>query len=159
MIRSVQSVEPSIHLEIQLVLRDLLSILPVEEIIAQRDTLSTALKERMTARLPALGLVLVSGGIKDIMFPGPVRQMFSQVIEARTAAQASLEKARGESATLRHLANAARMLENNPALVTLKTQQALNDGKHTLVMGMPQTVIPLSPTNPSKEDKSETPEA
>ena len=90
------------------------------------------------------------------MFPGPVRQMFSQVVEARKAAQASLEKARGESATLRHLANAARMLENNPALVTLKTLQTVSEGKHTLVMGIPQTIIPVSQSGISKEGASET---
>lgn len=155
MIRIAQSVDELIYLEAQLALRDLLSVLPVEEIIAQRDKLSAGLKERMAARLPALGLALEIGGIKDIMFPGPVRQMFSQVVEARKAAQASLEKARGESATLRHLANAARMLENNPALVTLKTLQTLNEGKHTLVMGVPQTVIPVSPPRTSKEGGAE----
>jgi len=156
MTRSALSVEALIYLEVQLAMRDLFSVLPVEEIITQRDKLSVGLKERMASRLPALGLALDAGGIKDIMFPGPVRQMFSQVVEARKAAQASLEKARGESATLRHLANAARMLENNPALVTLKTLQTVSEGKHTLVMGLPQTVIPVSQPGTSKEGGSES---
>ena len=65
------------------------------------------------------------------------------------------------AATLRHLANAARMLENNPALVTLKTLQTVSEGKHTLVLGLSNPVIPLStPSGASnvQEQKPQPPE-
>jgi len=82
-------------------------------------------------------------GIKDVTFPTPIKQVFAQVVEARKAAQATVERARGETAVLRHLANAARMLESNPALVTMKTLQAMGNGKNTIVLGAPATLLPL----------------
>ncbi|MDX9973306.1 MAG: slipin family protein, partial [FCB group bacterium] len=39
---------------------------------------------------------------------------------------ATLERARGETAALRHLANAASLFEKNPALMTLRAIQALH---------------------------------
>ncbi len=77
------------------------------------------------------------------MFPGGLKQTFAQVVEARKAAQAAPEKARGETATLRHLANATRLVDGNPGLLTLRTLQVAGEGKHTLVLGLPQPVIPV----------------
>jgi len=51
-------------------------------------------------------------------------------------------------ATLRSLANAARMLENNPALLALKTRQTAADGKHTLVLGSAGSILPISTPTP-----------
>ena len=39
------------------------------------------------------------------------------MLKAKQEGQAALERARGESASLRNLANAARVLEGNPALM------------------------------------------
>ncbi len=42
-------------------------------------------------------------------------------------------------------------LDGNPALVTLKTLQAAGDGKHTLVLGLPQQfMIPLKESEPGE---------
>lgn len=143
-VASALSFEQALYLEAQLILRDLVSTQPIEELLQKREQLATQLRERLEPKAAALGLVLETVGMKDIMFPGGLKQIFAQVVEARKSAQAALEKARGETATLRHLANAARLLEGNPALVTLKTLQAASDGKHTLVLGLSQPVIPIA---------------
>jgi regulator of protease activity HflC (stomatin/prohibitin superfamily) len=142
-IASAQSFEQALYLEAQLILRDLVSALPIEELLQKRAALATQLRERLEPKAAALGLVLETAGVKDIMFPGGLKQIFAQVIEARKSAQAALEKARGEAATLRNLANAAKLLEGNPALLTLKTLQAASDGKHTLVLGLSQPIVPI----------------
>jgi hypothetical protein len=57
-----------------------------------------------------------------------------------------LERARGESASLRNLANAARVLEGNPALMNLRLRQSLSAAQsagNTLVLGMPGGFVPL----------------
>jgi hypothetical protein len=64
-------------------------------------------------------------------------------VEARQAAQAALEKARGETAVLRHLANTARLVEAHPALVTLRTLDAAASGRSTIVLGVPTPLVPL----------------
>jgi hypothetical protein len=79
--------------------------------------------------------------------------MFAQVVAARKDAQAAIERARGETATLRHLANAARLLEGNPALVTLKTLQTASGGKNTIVLGLPQPIVPIGRDESMEADR------
>ena len=50
------------------------------------------------------------------------------MVKARQEGLAALEKARGESAALRNLANAARMLDNNPSLLQLRALLAVSEG-------------------------------
>jgi hypothetical protein len=64
----------------------------------------------------------------------------SDVLKAKQEGHAALERARGESAALRNLANAARVLEGNPALMNLRLMQSLSAAQNagsTLVLGVP----------------------
>ena len=66
--------------------------------------------------------------------------------KAKQEGQAALERARGESASLRNLANAARVLEGNPALMNLRLIQSLTAARNagnTLVLGVPGGFVPL----------------
>jgi regulator of protease activity HflC (stomatin/prohibitin superfamily) len=68
------------------------------------------------------------------------------LVKARKEGQAALEKARGETAALRKLANAAKMIESNPNLIYIRLLQSLNESSgNTLVMGMPSqtTTLPI----------------
>ena len=54
-----------------------------------------------------------------------------------------------KSASLRNLANAARVLEGNPALQNLRLMQSLTAAQHagnTFVLGMPGGFVPLGPS-------------
>jgi len=84
--------------------------------------------------------------IKDIMFPGELKNLFAATIRARNEGQAAMEKARAETAAMRNLANAAGLMESHPTLLTLRWIQAL-DGRgertgHTVIVGAPAAVIP-----------------
>ena len=85
--------------------------------------------------------------IKDIMFPGELKKIFAQEIRARKEGLAMLEKARGETAALRNLANAAKMVQDNPALLQLRM---LESSGNTFVCGIPNTIVPAK-----KEEKHE----
>ena len=72
--------------------------------------------------------------------------------------QAALERARGESAALRNLANAAKLLEGNPGLLNLRLMQSLSAAQmagNTLVLGMPGGFVPLK--NEKTTTASESP--
>jgi regulator of protease activity HflC (stomatin/prohibitin superfamily) len=141
--------EDAVYADAQIALREIIGGLAVEDLVAGRSDLSTALEGLVKPKAEGLGIALESAGIKDLIFPPMLRQVFHQVVEARKASQASLERARGEVATLRSLANAARMLENNPALLALKTLQTAADGKHTLVLGTAGSILPMPTPGPS----------
>ena len=60
----------------------------------------------------------------------------------------TVERARAEQASLRSLANSARMLKGNPELMNLRLLQALNGGPGkpapTVVLGGAQGLMPVS---------------
>jgi regulator of protease activity HflC (stomatin/prohibitin superfamily) len=80
------------------------------------------------------------------MFPGDLKKTFAEVVRAQKQGQAALEQARGETAALRNLANAARMLEKNPALLQLRTLHTISglagQGGVTVVLGLPPGANP-----------------
>lgn len=121
--------------------------------------MSQQLRERAMPNVEALGLQLLSATIKDITFPGELKRVFAQVVKAQKDGLAALEKARGESAALRNLANAAKLLENNPALLQLRLLQAVSESAgNTVVLGLPAqaTLVPL-PTKSSEQSVQEIP--
>ena len=81
---------------------------------------------------------------RDLTLPGDLKKIFSQVVRARQEGLAALEKARGETAALRSLANAAQMVQRNPQLLQLRLLQVLEQQPgHTVVLGMPSGVVPV----------------
>ncbi len=136
--------QEALYLELQLALRMLVGAVKIDALLEQRELLSAQVLERTAPAIEALGLKLLSVGIKDIMFPGDLKRMFAQIVKAQKEGLAALEKARGESAALRHLANAAKLLENNPTLMQLRLLQTVGDGSgNTVVLGMPGQTTPL----------------
>lgn len=134
----------ALHIELQMALRELAAANTMDELLAARSTLGQQILEALSMRAMALGLELISVNIRDIMLPGELKRVFSKEITARKEGLAALEKARGEQAALRNLANAAQLLENNPALLQLRLIQALSEGNHTLVLGQ-SPILPLAP--------------
>ncbi|MBV9788139.1 MAG: slipin family protein [Chloroflexi bacterium] len=136
--------ETALYLELQIALRDLVGAVKIDELLDKRQELSAQLFERSASAIQALGLELLSVSIKDVMFPGELKRIFAQVVKAQKEGLAALERARGESAALRNLANAAKMLEQNPALMQLRLLQTVGDGSgNTVVLGMNSQVVPL----------------
>jgi regulator of protease activity HflC (stomatin/prohibitin superfamily) len=142
----------AIHTELQLALRAVVSSLPVEELLKRRTDIATELKAIAGPRLDTLGIELQDASLRDLTFPGELKKIFAQVVKARQDGLAALEKARGETAALRSLANAASMIERNPSLMPLRALQTLAEQPgNTLVLGMQQNapIIPLrSPETP-----------
>lgn len=143
-INKIQSFQDALYIELQLALREIIGAADIDTILSNRDEMSTKLKEMTEQKIKKLGLKLISVSLKDIMFPGKLKEMFAQVINAKKEGLAALEKARGETAALRHLANAAKMLDSNPNLMQLRLVQALNQSSgNTLILGMPQQGTPI----------------
>ncbi len=124
---------------LQLAAQDALVALATERslqtLLAERSQLGAALLERLghgTAELDIEGASLSS-----FVLPPETRRLMTEVERAKLEGQASLERARSEHAALRSLANAARLLKDNPDLMRLRTLQAVSPtGKGaTLVLG------------------------
>jgi regulator of protease activity HflC (stomatin/prohibitin superfamily) len=139
------SFQNSLYLTLQMAVREIVGKEKIETLMESRAEFSSKLRELTSAKATECGLKLISADIKDIMFPGEMKKAFAQVVKAQKEGQAALEKARGETAALRSLANAARMIDDNPNLLQLRALQALADsGGNTLVLGLPNGSIPLT---------------
>ena len=155
-INKVQSFQEALYLELQLALREIVGSADIDTVLNTRNALSTKLLDATEPKVKNLGLKLISVNLKDIMFPGKLKDIFAQVVNARKEGLAALEKARGETAALRNLANAAKLLEGNPNLLQLRLVQALGESSgNTLILGMPlhTTPVPVSRDTPPKEVK------
>jgi regulator of protease activity HflC (stomatin/prohibitin superfamily) len=140
--------EESLYLDAQLALRDLAATLDVDELVERRGRLGVDLTAAVAARAAALGLEIEAVHVKDLTFPAPIKDAFARVVEARKGAVVAMERARGETAAMRHLANAARAFEGNPGLAMLRTLQALDHGRNTVVLGHPTALFPTAPPSP-----------
>ena len=138
----------------QLALRAVVNGIAVEALLNQRLEIGAQLLARVQPEATKIGVNVLAVEVKDVMFAADLKRAFSDVLKAKQEGQAALERARGESAALRNLANAARVLEGNPALMNLRLMQSLSAAQNagnTLVLGVPGFV-------PLKNGKTASPE-
>jgi len=151
----------ALYLVLQLAVREIISGSKVDDLLENRSGFAEKLQTRAEPAVQQLGLKLISADLKDLMVSGDLKKSFAQVVKARKEGQAALERARGETAALRNLANAARMVEENPGLIQLRMLQVAGESTgSTLVIGMPPSATPLPLRNggsrtPVIESKSE----
>lgn len=143
-INKSQDYQVALYQELQVGLRGIVGAKTVDEILEQRGQIGNALRDTVEAKCNELGIQLQSVSIKDIMFPGPLKAIFTQVVKAKKEGLASLEKARGETAALRSLANAAQMVKGNPELLQLRALQSASS--ISLLVGVSQQAGVLSPS-------------
>ncbi|HEY3194646.1 MAG TPA: slipin family protein [Candidatus Dormibacteraeota bacterium] len=135
-INQVQNYTTTVYALIQVALRQIVSSRSLEELIAGRTDVGLKVLEASAQPALAFGLKVTSIDVRDLMLPGDLKRIFAQEVAARKEGLAALEKARGETAALRNLANAARMIEDNPALMQLRLLQQLGaTGGNTVVLG------------------------
>lgn len=106
----------------------------IDALLTQRVAISSQLRQLIAPQAESLGLELHAVEVRDVMLPGELRRAFNDVLKARQEGQAALERARGETAALRNLVNAARLVEGQPALTTLRFLQTLESTGQTVVL-------------------------
>lgn len=127
----------AIHTAVQAALRSLTASLTLDELLADRPGIEARLAELVQGDLAKLGSQVQTVILRDIMLPNALKRAFAGVVEAQKEAQRRLEVARGEQALLRSMANTARMLQDQPALMQARVLQALEQGRNTIVFGGP----------------------
>ena len=153
----------AVYTELQLALRTIIAESKIDDLLQQRAEMSVKLKAIPSAALEAIGIELQDAAIRDLTLPGELKKIFPQVVKARQEGLAALERARGETAALRNLANAAQMIERSPNLIQLRLLQVLaQQPGNTVVLGVqqPNTPIPvrgradieLPPETPASEE-------
>jgi regulator of protease activity HflC (stomatin/prohibitin superfamily) len=154
--------ETALYTELQLEIRRLISAEPIDALLEKRPVLGAQLTDAAKGAAARLGLELVQADVRDLTLPGDLKKLFTQVTKARQEGLAALERARGETAALRSLANAARLVSDNPALMQLRLLQVVGEQSgNTVVLGVPQSASPLPIAAPPRQriEGAEPPES
>ncbi len=126
--------ETVLYAAVQEAARDKVAAHTLDELVADRSLLSGA--DEVAIAVGDLGIRVSSVRARDLMLPGELRRAALETVLAKERGRADLERARAEAAALRSLANTARLLEENPTLLHLRTLQ---------VAAMPGTQVVLDP--------------
>ncbi|HEY3760443.1 MAG TPA: slipin family protein [Verrucomicrobiae bacterium] len=132
----------------QLATRAVVNSVAIETLLGQKLEIGAQLLARVQPETAKIGINVLAIEVRDVMLPPDLKRAFADVLKAKQEGQAALERARGETAALRHLANAARVMDGNPALMNLRLMQTLTNAQnagHTLVLGVPGGFVPLNP--------------
>ena len=142
-VSAVRDPEQVLYLAVQVALRELVGGTAVDDLLAARAGVGARLVEGVRG-LDGLGMAVVQLELKDVILPSELKKANSEVLVARAQGAAALERARGETAALRSLANAARMATEHPALLQLRLLQQLEaSAGHTVVIsGAPLGGLP-----------------
>jgi regulator of protease activity HflC (stomatin/prohibitin superfamily) len=143
----VQDPESLLCKSAQLVLRELISALDLEDLLADKNSVGADFKAALVDRSKELGFEIQSAGIKDVILPGEIRHYMNKVTEARKAAEAAIITRREETASVRSQANTAKVLEGNPTLLRLREldslEKILSGANLTIVSGKSKLVDKL----------------
>lgn len=122
-----------IYAALQVALRDRVAGTELSAISGARTTLLDGVEQELAAQFAAIGATVTGIALKDVTLPQEVRVAVAQVALAKQRALAELERARGEAASLRSLANTAKLIAENPALLQLRTLQAATEGAQVVI--------------------------
>lgn len=121
----------SIYLATQVGLRDILSGMTVTDLGHRAfEERASSLTRSVDDAARLVGVSVTEVVVKDVILPVDVRSAATELVTTRARAAVQLEAARAETAALRSLANAARLLDAHPALERLRLVQAVPEGAH-----------------------------
>lgn len=138
-ITQIDDANQALYREVQLALRTVIGNRELDTLLTDKEAVGLELANLVRQRAAGLGLEVQAIGIRDLILPGEMRELFNKVIEARKAAEANLIARREEAAALRHQTNAARMLAENPTLLRLRELETLEkvatSGELKIILG------------------------
>jgi len=112
--------DKQLYIALQLALREYVSGYGFDELLEKKDAIGTFVMESVQEQAMALGIEVLSFGIRDIILPGDVKEIMNQVLIAEKKAQANTITRREETASTRSLLNTAKLMEENAILWKLK---------------------------------------
>jgi len=131
---AVEQPDAFVYGALQVAVRVAVGARTLDELLAARAELGVELAAAAAATAADVGSAIDEVAVRDVMVPTEVRRAATEAASARAHGLAALERARGEVASTRALANAARMIADNPALLQLRTLQAVESGGATVIL-------------------------
>lgn len=148
------AVESRLHQAVRLAIRALVAARSLEDLLSQRTELDAELSALIDPDAANSGVELIEAAVVDIMLTGPIKRAYADVEQARLDGLAAVERARGEKAALRALANAARIIKDNPEVGRLRFLTGLEKAGASgaaIVVSAADLMPPSGETKPAGE--------
>lgn len=100
-LHAVESYADRLYSDVQLAARRSLARMPLEEILTNRNRLSTDILGDVKEIAASYGVSIARADVRDLSFPGNVQEVMNRVLTAERQAQAQLVEARTRSEVLR----------------------------------------------------------
>lgn len=124
----------AVYLAAQVALREVCAGIAADDLIRRGDTVDvTPIRAAAAEVADTVGMEVLEVVIRDVIVPAEVRSAALDVITAKTRGLAKLEAARAETAALRALANAGRLLDAHPALAQLRLVESVPYGARVVL--------------------------
>lgn len=123
--RELADAKDYLYRELQLALRTIVSTQTLDELLADKNSLNQQVLAIVAEKAATYGIALKSVGARDIILPGEMKAILTQVVEAQKLAEANLIKRQEETQATRSLHNTAKVMEGNPVLLRLKELEVL----------------------------------
>ncbi len=123
--RELADAKDYLYRELQLALRTIVSTQTLDELLADKNSLNQQVLAIVAEKAATYGIALKSVGARDIILPGEMKAILTQVVEAQKLAEANLIKRQEETQATRSLHNTAKVMEGNPVLLRLKELEIL----------------------------------
>ncbi len=96
-VHNVASYEERIYEDVQLAARRFLATRNLEAILSDRNEISDAVRDEVKGAAASYGVEIIRADVKDLVFPGNLREIMNQVLETERRAEARLIQARKEA--------------------------------------------------------------
>ncbi len=152
-IHNVVSYEERIYEDVQLAARRFLANRNLDDILSDRNEISDAVRDDVKNSASSYGVEIIRADVKDLVFPGNLREIMNRVLEVERESEAILIKARKEAEAARiniisvkervlleaqtemekrkmqfqDEIDEAKLLEQHPVLLSLRRIKTLSD--------------------------------
>lgn len=129
----------------QTTMRDVVGEVTLDELLSQRDVISSRIREIVDKATEEWGVKVVSVDLKHIELPEDMKRTIAKQAEAEREKRADIIKAEGELASAENMAKAADILAGSPGALHLRTLQSINDissdQSNTVVFAVPLEIL------------------
>jgi len=123
-----------VYLAAQIALRDIAAALTAEDVMRRSTRIDAeAIRDAARDAGSRTGIDVIDAYVKDVIVPAEIRTAAMQLVTAKSRGAAQLEAARAETAALRALANAGKLLDAHPALAHLRLVQQIPYGSRVVL--------------------------
>lgn len=129
----------------QTTMRNIVGEVTLDELLAGRERIAERIREIVDKETDAWGLKVNNVELKDIRLPENMERTIAKQAEAEREKRAVIINSEGELAASRNMAEAARVLNEVPGALHLRTLQSINDissdQSNTVVFTIPLEIL------------------